>query len=337
VRAVDQTVAAYDRAVVAVRRRWGTVDHAWAAAERFSDVLATRLAAAISYYGFFAAFALAVVGYSILVRLHGAGTDGFVSEVNDYIAATLPWVVDTAEQVGRGQVTIVGMVVLVLTGVGWVEALRSSQRAIWRLDEHPGNWIIRRAVDLGMLVGLGVLLALSLAMTAAIDAVLDWLAPDTTIGETLLRSVGPVLELAVDIILAAAILAAVARLRLSPRRLIPPALVVAVGIFLLNTAGRWIIARTESRPAYQFVAGTVGLLLYLYLLNQLILFGAALAATARRGTAVDLAAGPAPSEAPAEAPPETSPEGPPGAARDDGKDGAPPVGEPRRAEPPEPR
>jgi membrane protein len=36
------------------------------------------------------------------------------------------------------------------------------------------------------------------------------------------------------------------------------------------------------------VAGAVGLLIYLYLLNQLILWGAALAATARNGVVVDL-------------------------------------------------
>ena len=93
------------------------------------------------------------------------------------------------------------------SGVGWVEALRSSQRAVWLLDQHPGNWLIRRLVDLGMLIGLGLLLGLSLALTAAIDKVLDWLAPDTTFGNTLLRSSGPVLELAVNFVLAAAVLA----------------------------------------------------------------------------------------------------------------------------------
>ena len=39
--------------------------------ERFDEVLGSRLAAAISYYGFFAAFALAVVVYSILGRALG--------------------------------------------------------------------------------------------------------------------------------------------------------------------------------------------------------------------------------------------------------------------------
>jgi len=40
---------------------------------------------------------------------------------------------------------------------------------MWLFDQHPGNWIIRRLVDLGMLVGLGVLVGLSLAMSTAIE------------------------------------------------------------------------------------------------------------------------------------------------------------------------
>ncbi len=108
---------------------------------------------------------------------------------------------------------------------GWRRCGRRSAY-IWLLDQHPGNWIIRRLVDLGMLAGLGLLLALSLAITTAINKLLDWLAgPDTTIvGDTILRSSGPVLEFAVNLILAAALIAAVPRLRLSPRRLIPAAL-----------------------------------------------------------------------------------------------------------------
>ena len=298
VRTIERTEAAYDRAVAGARKRSRAFDHAWLAVERFGDVLGGRLAAAISYYGFFAAFSLAVVVYSILGRVLGGSDAGIVGTINNYLDDSLPWVKATAEQVGRGEVTVIGSVALVLTGVGWVEALRSSQRAVWHLDQHPGNWILRRVIDLGMLVGLGLLLGLSLATSTAIDWVLDWLAgPEATVvGNTVLRASGPLLEFGVNLILAAAVLAALPRLRLSPRRLVPPALIVAVGIQLLNTVGRWFIGRTESRPAYQLVAGAVGLLAYLYLLNQLILLGAALAATGTRGTAVDLAAGPPPTE-----------------------------------------
>ncbi len=270
------------------RKRFGPFDHLWRAVERLNDVDGSRLAAAISYYGFFAAFALAAVVYSILGRILGTTDAGLVGIVNNYLEQSLPWVVQTAKQVGRMEVTALGLVALVFSGVGWVEALRSSQRAIWLYEQHPGNFILRRIVDFAMLVGLGVLLGLSLAMTAAIDKVLGILAPNTTFGSAIIRSSGPVLEFLVNFVLAAAIMLALPRLRLSPGRLLPPTTVVAVGIQLLNSVGTWYIRRTEQRPAYQLVAGTVGLLIYLYLLNQLILLGAALAATSRRGTVVDL-------------------------------------------------
>ena len=247
-----------------------------------------RLSASISYYGFFAAFSLATVVYSILGRILGTSEAGLVGIVNNYLSQTLPWVAQTAKQVGRMEVTTLGTIALVAAGVGWVEALRSSQRAIWMIEQHPGNFIIRRIVDFGMLIGLGVLLGLSLALSAAIDKVLDIIAPNTTFGSSLVRSSGPVLEFLVNFVLAAAVLLALPRLRLSPRRLLPSAIMVAVGIQLLNSVGTWYIGRTEQRPAYQLVAGTVGLLIYLYLLNHLILLGAALAATSHHGTFVDL-------------------------------------------------
>ena len=88
-----------------------------------------------------------------------------------------------------------------------------------------------------------------------------------------------------------ALLAGVPRLRMSLRRLLPSALLFAVGLGLLKTLGKLYITRTEDNPAYQLVAGTIGLLLYMYLLHQLLLFAAALAATDTHGRAKDLAGG----------------------------------------------
>jgi membrane protein len=292
VRWLDEFEARVDRGVAAARKRSGLIDHSWLAVDRFVDVLGGRLAAAISYYAFFAAFSLGVFGYSILGRLLGSSESSVLSAINDYLESSLPWVAPTARQVGRGEITIISGAALLLAGVGWVETLRSSLRAVWRLDQHPGNWLIRRIVDLGMLFGLGLLLGLSLAMSWAIDQLLGLITPNTTLGEVALRPFGPVLEFLVNVILASALLTAVPRLRLSPRRLVVPVLFVAIGIQVLNTVGRLFIARSEGRPVYAVVAGAVGLLIYLYVLNQLILFGAAVAATSTAGSAVDLGGGP---------------------------------------------
>jgi membrane protein len=135
---------------------------------------------------------------------------------------------------------------------------------------------------------------MSLAAAWAIDSFLGWIAGPTTaaIGDAVLRISGTALEFAVNLVLSAALLTVVPRIRLSARRLLPTALVVAVGIQVLNSFGRWYINQLDNRPAYQLVTGAVGLLVYLYLLNQLILLGCALAATAQRGSMVDLSGAP---------------------------------------------
>ena len=88
-------------------------------------------------------------------------------------------------------------------------------------------------------------------------------------------------------------------------RVLGPALLVVAGLELLKSVGRLYVQGTESNPAYQVVAGAVGLLVFLNLLNQLILFAAALSATSTFGPVTDLAAGPA-----AAGPPTTQTAGP---------------------------
>jgi membrane protein len=289
----DRVEAAYDRGVARARKRWKVADHGFAAWDRFEEVLGGRLAAAISYYGFFAAFSLAVVAYSVLGHILNGSNSAIIGTINNYLATSLPWVRTTADQVGTTQVTVISTVAAMVTGVAWVDSLRSSTRAIWGLDQHPGNWIIRRLIDLGMLLVLGGLLALSLATTSAINAILDHVIRPSTgaFGSVVLRASAPLSTYAINLVLASAILLLVPRLRLSPRRFIPAAVLISVGIQVLNTIGAIYISRTQSRPAYQLVAGAVGLLVYLYLLNQLILFGTAIAATSAKGSAADLAAG----------------------------------------------
>jgi membrane protein len=216
-----------------------------------------------------------------------------VNAVQTYLAMNLPQLRAREIFEGSQKIGLIAIVGLVIAGVGWVENLRSSQRAIWRLDQQPGNPVVRWLVDLAVLVGLGVLLLVSIAVFSGVQEFVFWLAGDFEQSpvRVALRATTPVLSAVVDLLLGAALLAGVPRLRLPVRRLAVSAVLFAVGLGLLKTAGRWYITRTERNPAYQLVAGTVGLLLFMYLLHQLLLFGAAVAATATSGTVVDLAGG----------------------------------------------
>ncbi|MGC4771258.1 YhjD/YihY/BrkB family envelope integrity protein [Micromonospora sp. DT44] len=283
---IGRIEAGIDRWVGAARARSGLFDHVWRAGTLYADVLAGRLAAAIAYYGFFAVFALALVAYSVFGAIL-EDNDEVSEAATGFLKENLPFL--DAQQIANssGTVGVVGLVILVFTGIGWVEAIRSSQRLMYALNQQPGNLVVRRLVDLGVMIGIFVLLGLSVAAVDALESLLRFLLRST--GSVGLTTVSAVLSVLVNAVLATALLLAVPRLRMSRSRLRPVVLLVAVGITLLNTLGRYYVVRTERNPAYTVVAGAVGLLLYLYLLNQLVLFGAALLATSRSGRVVDLA------------------------------------------------
>lgn len=286
------------------RRHSRVFDHAWEAKERYTEVLAARLAAAIAYYGFFAALALSLLAYSILGFLLSGDTK-LLHAVNDYLSENLPFLNTDDIRNSRQTVAVVSVVGFVFTGVGWIDGMRSSQRAIWRIEQQPGNLFIRRAIDLGMLFALGLLLALSLWVTTGaqdvVQRLLDRAQPGTVIGDNTratLSVTGQILSFLLNAVVAGSLLGAVPRLRISFRRLLPSVILVALGLSLLSTIGRVIIRHTQHNPAYQVAGWAVGLLIFINLFSQLLLYGAALAATKPRGRVVDLATGVRPDDQP---------------------------------------
>jgi membrane protein len=289
---VDRLEAAFDRGVTRARRGSPVFDHLWRAQQRYFDHDAGRLAAAGAYYGFFSVFAMAVVLFFVLGRVF-RGNKQVVDQVETYLAVNLPQLDVGQILAGSEKIGLIALAGLVIAGVGWVENLRSSQRALWELDEQPGNPVVRWLVDLAVLVGLGVLLVVSIAIFSGVQELIYWLAGDFEQDpvRVALRGTSTLTSGVVDLLLGAALLGVVPRLHMTLRRLVPAALVFTIGFGLLKKAGKWYITRTERNPAYQLVAGTIGLLLFMFLLHRLLLFAAALAATSRQGRVVDLATG----------------------------------------------
>jgi membrane protein len=278
---------AYDAAEARIMRlrHWSPYfDHLSRAVVRYIDVQGGRLAAAIAYYGFFAVFALLLIGYSIFGILLDNNQDLF-DIVRDFLRENLPFL-DVQAILSSGKtVGIVGIVGLTFTGIAWVEAIRSSQRLIWQLNEQPGYIGVRQVLDLLVLLGVLALLALSQLAVYGLELLLDWMA------DGFVQSAVEIgLRVAVNMLLAAALLAAVPRLRMTVRRMAPPVLQVGIGLMLLNTVGKSFVGLVTRNPAYGLVGSAVGVLVYLYVFNQLLLFGAAWAATSPHGRVVDLSA-----------------------------------------------
>jgi membrane protein len=276
------------------RDRHPRLDHIARAAVRYDAADGGRLAAAVTYYAFFATFGLALLGFSVLGFVLDNPT--VVRTVASYLADNLPHVQVQALRNSRGIAGVIALIVLPVTGVFWADSLRSSIRAIWRLNEYPGSYVRRQILDMTVLVGLGILLLASLSLAFGTKWVAHWLVLDAanasgSPSRILLAVVRVLVGIGVNTLLSVAVLSVLPQLHVPFRRVIGPALLIAIGLEVLKTLGQVYVHRTESNPAYQIVATAVGLLVLLNLLNQLILFAAALTATGSAGRVVDYATG----------------------------------------------
>lgn len=273
-------------------RRHPWLDHHVRAAIRFDRLGGGRLSAGMTYYAFFAIFALGLLAFVILGHLWD--TPGALAQVAEYLSDTFPRLDVTALRDARDAAGWIALFGLPLTGLFWIDSMRSSSRTMWGLDEHPGTFAVRWAIDMAVLVTLGVLLATSLAISFGAQSALSWLTghtvgPDAPASRLALQAAAVCLGFLVNLLLSTALLTLAPRLRLSFRRVIGPALIITVGLEALKTLGQFYFNISSSNPAYTVVAGAVGMLLFLKLLNMLILYAAAHAATSSHGTVVDLA------------------------------------------------
>lgn len=276
-------------------RRHAWLEHTACAARRYQAVRADRLAAALAYYAFFAVFALTGIAFAVLgwiVRRDLAA----IQLAQRWVDRNLPGL-DVDELVAAsGRIGVIALVGLLVAGWYWVDGLRGAVRTVWRLESRPGRFLARLGIDLLVLLAFGLLLALSVAVAVGVSSAVRWMVVDAAGVEGrpvrwLIAVLGFVLGIAVNTVLATALLTGLPRLTMPLRRVLGPALLVAVALELLKTVGRIYFERTEANPAYHAVASAVGLLLFLNLLNQAVLFAAALTATSERGEAADLANG----------------------------------------------
>lgn len=286
---VDRFHDRYQRVIAYLRDRSPLFDHFWLAKERYGDVLGGRLSAAIAYYGFFAVFALTAVVYTIVIDVF-SGSANMVADVDSFLARYFTTLNIEALKDNVGNIRAVGLISLVLAGVGWVDAWRSSLRAIWGLDQHPGNFLLLRLVDLGTLIVFGLMMGISLGVTDGLERLFQLIADgaDKTVW---FRTGVLTLTFVINMVIAFGLMTILPRMHLTIRRLLPSIVAIAIGLTVLNWAGRALVLRTEHNPAYAVVASSVGLLVYLYLFNQIVLWAAAWAATAQNGRVFDLAWG----------------------------------------------
>jgi membrane protein len=278
----------WDRVLLGARQRSNLVDHSWRAGERYGEVHGGQLAAAISYYAFFAAFSMSLLALAIFGYL--LSSPEIYTSVEEWLSTNLPVIDIGVLEDSRQSVTIFASVALVVAGVAWVQSVRAAIRLIWGLDAQPGNPFLRWAIDFMILIGISILLLVTIGATAGAEWVLAWFELDEATGNLALvvRAISVLVGLIANALLAMVLLQALPRVVMPLRRVIWASVAVSIGTELLKTAGRIYVLHVSDRPAYQAVTTAVGLLVFLYIFNVMMLLAAAWTATSLRGKAIDL-------------------------------------------------
>jgi membrane protein len=267
-----------------LKRAWKRFSRSqlWRAWQRYGNRRGNRLAGATSFFGFLSLFPLIVLAAAIIGPLLG---EKAIETLKETLEKNLPGVGDKIDIdsliAHAGTIGLVSGISLLLTGLGWIDSLRASIRSMHELDDEPGNVVKLKVVDLGALLGLGligviatgassILTGLSRRIVDAADLQDTWLAHGG------LGTVSAVLGIAAGAVLFLYMQTALPRILLPRRVALIAALAGGVVFYLAQRLGNLYVNHViGTNAAYGALALPLALLVWTYLMTRVIMLIAA--------------------------------------------------------------
>ena len=278
--------------LTAARRKSGLLDHLVRAYQRYQADTGDRLAAGVTFYWFLSLFPILLLVLSAYGYLHsGESAKDLNTRLSGNLGGFLPsqlvtTLTDTLKG-AKGKTGLIGLAGLLLSGLGWIDALREAIRTMWHQNVKAGNLITRKLSDILALVGLFATIAASAFVTGLAGSGPKWLlgqlgVDKTTAAVVFLKVLGIALAAVVDVVLFLYLFLRLARARTPVRRVLKGAVFGAVGFGILKLVGGFYVQHTteKGKATYGTFAVVVGLLLFLNLVSRLILLAAAFVVTA---------------------------------------------------------
>jgi membrane protein len=278
------------------RRPW--LDHLVRAYQRYKSTNGDHLAAAITYFSFLALFPLILLGISVAGFVL-ANNGGLQQDLQNLIRDNVPGDVgaqlsDSVTSVieNRRTIGLVGLLGVAFAGLGWVGNLRTALQVVWSCEQVEEKFLKAKLGDLLVLVGLGLGIVVSLALTAggtaAADQLLRLVGLDGVVGMSVLTAaLGLALALVADTMLFAWIFVRLPRRPVRYRTVLRGALLAAVGYEVLKVVCTFYLTRVTSNPTYGPFASAIGLLIWIDLVSRFLLLTAAWTATGKQPVAPD--------------------------------------------------
>ena len=264
------------RALLAVLKGAGS---AWVADR------APTMGAAVAYYTLFSMAPLLLIAISVAGAVFGidAARGEILGQLRallgDQGAAAVADLLDNVQRSGRSVLgTAVGIVLLVIGATTVFAELQDSLDHIWRVDARPRGgsvwqWLRARLLSFGLVLGVGFLLIVSLAVSAALSAWGRWWAP-VFASEQLLQATNHAFGFALTALLFAAIYKWMPRARIGWADVALGSALTALLFTLGKAAIGWYIGSSGVAAGFGAASAIVALLVWVYGAAQVFLFGA---------------------------------------------------------------
>jgi membrane protein len=289
-----------------LREKYAWLDHLVRAGARFTDHHGSHYGAAITYFSILSLVPLLMIAFSVaayvlffnpalLDQIRATNSETLPPNLVQVINPIIDQAIDSRAAVG-----VVGLLGALYSGIGWMSNLREALSEQWAQAPDPPALPKRLLFDLTALLGLGVALVGSFAITGVASGFAEDLLNLVGLGDQtwalfLLRLLGIVLGLTANFLVFLWVIARLPRQHTPLRSAVKAAVLGAVGFEILKQVMTYYLSSVTGSPSGVAFGPILGLLVFVNFVSQFILFVTAWAATA---SGVEKEA-PAPAPAPA--------------------------------------
>jgi membrane protein len=250
---------------------------------RWTEDAAPRMAAALAYYTAFSMAPLLILAISIAGLALGreAAQGKIVEQIGGLVggnsAATIQSMIQAANHSSKGIfASVVGVISLIAGATGVLSELKSALNKIWRTEERGDvkEIVKKNVVFLGMVLGMGFLLTVSLIVSAALASVGHFLAGLLPAQELIAHIVDFTLSFGIITLLFAAIYRFLPNATVEWRDVWVGAMITSL-LFNLGKLGLGLyIGKGAIGSSYGAAGSVLLLLLWIYYSGLIFYFGA---------------------------------------------------------------
>jgi membrane protein len=273
-----------------LRSRRPVVDHALQTQEHYGKVQASQQAGAVTYFGFLSFFpvlALAVFVVGWVSRVYPDAQDQLASAIDQVIpglvgSETGQISLDDVQRFS-GLAGIVGLLGVLYSGLGWLDATRTSLQVVFDVPprERP-SFVTAKLWDLLGLVAIGLVLFVSVIAGGAITGfsgdVLDWLGLDKGLS-WLLYVLTRLVGWGINTVLFFVLFRLVGHVQVPARSLWVASAIGGFAFEILKAISLLLFHLARGNPAFQAFGVALVLLLWINYFARVVLYAAAWAYT----------------------------------------------------------